>query len=186
MSKLNEGIEMKIPKSILNQQDSALRVRSFFDSAQGVKSSTGMHLVLYTGEFDKMTVISQSSSLDNSVGENMVSIDVSNLNPNYDYTLRYEFFERQYTHVSSSLSQQEDVMESGSALVKCNLPYFTQEFSLVDKKVSQKRVKKYQKSPPYWEDQKSKLSGCFDKISALDGSEVPSYMESEGGFDCSE
>jgi hypothetical protein len=64
-----------------------------------------MRLQLYTGDFDSQEVISMSSSLDNTVGENLVSIDIETLNPNKDYILRYEFFERQFTHVSSSLSE---------------------------------------------------------------------------------
>jgi hypothetical protein len=42
-----------------------------------------------------------------------------------------------------SLSIEEDTVASRDALIQCNLPFFTQELSLVDRKVLKSRVKKY-------------------------------------------
>jgi hypothetical protein len=80
---------------------------------------------------------------------NMVALDVENLPPGYSYTLRYEFQAKERLHSGkSSLSAQEDSTSTESITMKCHLPYFTQELAIVNRKVIQKRVKKYQLVPP--------------------------------------
>ncbi len=81
---------------------------------------------------------------------NMVALDVENLPPGYSYTLRYEFQAKERLHSGkSSLSAHEDSTSTEGITMKCHLPYFTQELAIVNRKVIQKRVKKYQLVPPH-------------------------------------
>ena len=92
---------------------------------------------------DKREVLADVSSLDSDYGEGTVMIDVPKLLSGKDYSLRYEFFQKEIIRRSSSLSMEEDSIASRDALIKCNLPFFTQELSIVDRKVLMRRVRKY-------------------------------------------
>ena len=88
-------------------------------------------------------MIAEVSSLDAKNGEGTSLIDLPKLASGLDYVIRYEFYQKEVVRRASSLSMEEDVIASRDSLVQCNLPFFTQELSLVDRKVIKSRVKKH-------------------------------------------
>lgn len=62
---------------------------------------------------------------------------------------------------------EEDVTASGDAVVNCNLPYFTQELVLIDRKALQARVHKYKQEPDEREFDIAKHEIC--DFSLIDG-----------------
>jgi hypothetical protein len=151
VDKENEGIEMLIPadKFVASSADGfSFRLRAEFNSAEGSRAEVGFRLKLLVGRNenetdDKREVLADVSSLDSDYGEGTVMIDVPKLLSGKDYSLRYEFFQKEIIRRSSSLSMEEDSIASRDALIKCNLPFFTQELSIVDRKVLMRRVRKY-------------------------------------------
>ena len=80
-------------------------------------------------------------------GEGTVAIDVPKLEAGRDYQIRYEFGQKEILRNHESLSMEEDVIDTGDATVSCNLPFFTQEMVLIDRKVLQSRARKYRSNP---------------------------------------
>jgi hypothetical protein len=78
--------------------------------------------------------LAEASSLNADEGESTVAIDVPSIPAGRDYQLRYIFGQKEVLRNSESLSMQEDTIDSGDAIVSCNLPFFTQELVLVDRK----------------------------------------------------
>jgi len=70
-------------------------------------------------------------------------IDIASLASGIDYVLRYEFYMKEIVRRGNSLSSEEDTIASRDNVVRCNLPFFTQELVLVEKKVLKSRVRKY-------------------------------------------
>ena len=79
-------------------------------------------------------------------GEGTALIDVASLPSGFDLVLRYEFYTKEIIRRGNSLSSEEDTIASRDSLVNCNLPFFTQELALVDRKVLKSRVRKYLQS----------------------------------------
>ena len=72
-----------------------------------------------------------------------MSIDVPSLPTGKEYALKYEFYSKEVLRKGDSLSMEEDSVSTNDPLVQCNLPFFTQELSLVDRSILKKRVRKY-------------------------------------------
>lgn len=70
-------------------------------------------------------------------------IDITSLASGTDYVLRYEFYMKEIVRRGNSLSSEEDTIASRDKVVRCNLPFFTQELVFVEKKVLKSRVRKY-------------------------------------------
>lgn len=83
------------------------------------------------------------SSLNTEEGEGTVAIDIPSLPAGRSYQLRYEFGQKEVLRNGDSLSMEEDSVSTGDSIVHCNLPFFTQELVLIDRKVLKNRVKKY-------------------------------------------
>ena len=102
---------------------------------------------------------------------------------NTDLIIRYDFYEKQTLHLTSSLSEQEDTTSE----VRCNLAYFTQELAIVDTRVLKKRIIAHMAEPnPF----KYQLSDCmteFDKLNA-DNVDLQRWSDTkvEEGFSCDE
>ena len=147
IGKVNEGIEMLIPaeKFFTNSDGFAFRLRAEFNSAEGSRTEMGFRVMLQSKNKDSdiRTTISEASTLDLKYGEDTAQIDLPLLPYGTDYVLRYEFYMKEVIRRVDSLSIEEDTVASRDALVQCNLPFFTQELSLVDRKVLKSRVKKY-------------------------------------------
>lgn len=138
----------------------------------------GFKVTLFSQDKDKKrTMIKEASSLDGANGLGTAYIDVAFLPSGFDYVLRYEFYAKEIIRRGSSLSGEEDTIASRDWLVNCNLPFFTQELALVDRKVLRSRVRKFLQA-----DQNSqaldisKLSCEFKSLIATDNV--------EGGLAC--
>ena len=75
---------------------------------------------------------------------------------------------------------EEDVTASGDAVVNCNLPYFTQELVLIDRKALQARVRKYKQEPDEREFDIAKHEIC--DFSLIDGES----QQGEFGLSCNQ
>ena len=95
-----------------------------------------------------------------------------------DYVLRYEFYQKEVVRRGSSLSIEEDTVASRDTLVQCNLPFFTQELSIIDRKVLKSRVRKHQSLDQEPEADISSLNCDFASLLSTDSDGV------EGGLDC--
>jgi len=71
---------------------------------------------------------------------------------------------------------EEDSTSTGDSVVSCNLPFFTQELVLIDRKVLKNRVRKYNQSPVADEHDITKTPIC--DFSIVDGE----TMEGEFGL----
>ena len=91
---------MVIPDQYLHSVGNSghvFRLRSYFASASSTRTEMGMNVYLLkdgsASEADPSNVVAKASSMDSYHGNllNMVALDVENLPPGYNYTLRYEF-----------------------------------------------------------------------------------------------
>jgi len=178
--KVNEGIEMLIPSNQFSTSSEGLafRLRAEFNSAEASRAEMGFKVTLFSQDKDKKrTSVKEASSLDGANGIGTALIDAAFLPSGFDYVLRYEFYAKEIIRRGSSLSSEEDTIASRDWLVNCNLPFFTQELALVDRKVLRSRVRKFLQT-----DQNSnvldisKLSCEFKSLAATDNV--------EGGLAC--
>lgn len=90
-----------------------------------------------------LETVAEMTSLNTEEGEGTVSIDIPDLPAGRDYQLRYEFGQKEVLRKHDSLSMEEDSVATSDSVVNCNLPFFTQELVLVDRKALKTRIKKY-------------------------------------------
>jgi hypothetical protein len=125
-------------------------------------------------------VVAEASSLNSTTGAGTVSIDVPSLPSGKEYALKYEFYQKEVLRKGDSLSMEEDSVSTNDPLVQCNLPFFTQELSLVDRKVLSKRVRKYMQEETSEEQDIRQKPVC--RFEELDYEATNS--NSEGGLSC--
>ena len=181
----NEGVEMSLlPPSTRasGTEGYAFRLRSEFNSAEMSRGEMGFRVALWSySEREDWQVVAEASSLNATEGLGTVSIDVPSLPEGKEYALKYEFYEKEVLRKGNSLSMEEDSVSTNDPLVQCNLPFFTQELTLIDRKVLNKRVRKYMQSDLTNEQDISKQAVCrFQELDYAATSE-----DSEGGLSCS-
>ena len=120
------------------------------------------------------------SSLNTEEGEGTVAIDIPSLPAGRSYQLRYEFGQKEVLRNGDSLSMEEDSVSTGDSIVHCNLPFFTQELVLIDRKVLKNRVRKYNQTPNADELDIAKHAIC--DFSLVNGEEE----HAELGLNCSD
>ena len=149
-SRTNEGVEMSLMAPDVQastREGFTFRLRSEFNSAEQSRSEMGFSVALWSFTDDEdWQVVAAASSLNATSGVGTVSIDIPNLPPGKEYALKYEFYQKEVLRKGDSLSMEEDSVSTNDPLVQCNLPFFTQELSLVDRKVLNKRVRKYEQA----------------------------------------
>ena len=138
----NEGVIMDLVSEFekaATQEGFAFRLRAEFNSAEASRTGMGFKVVLAAKEPTHdggyyLKDIATATSLNTAEGEGTVAIDVPSLPAGSAYQLRYEFGQKEVLKKPESLSMEENVIASGDAVVSCNLPYFTQELILIDRK----------------------------------------------------
>lgn len=75
---------------------------------------------------------------------------------------------------------EEDSISTGDSVVRCNLPFFSQEMVLIDRKVLKNRVRKYNQTPNNEELDINRHAIC--DFSLLDGE----YQHAELGLQCND
>ena len=183
-SRTNEGVEMNLLGPGVQASGSegfAFRLRSEFNSAEQSRSEMGFRVALWSfDEADDWQVVAEATSLNATAGAGTVSIDVPSLPPGKEYALKYEFYQKEVLRKGDSLSMEEDSVSTNDPLVQCNLPFFTQELSLVDRKVLNKRVRKYMTEEMTNETDIQRQPVC--RFEELDYEATNS--DSEGGLSC--
>ena len=148
----NEGLIMDLvydSEEAATPEGFAFRLRAEFNSAEASRAGMGFRVTLGYKVYDKsgytIENVAEMTSLNTEEGEGTVSIDIPSLPAGRSYQLRYEFGQKEILRNTESRSMEEDVIATGDSVVSCNLPFFTQELVLIDRKVLKNRVKAYNK-----------------------------------------
>ena len=111
-----------------------LRLRAEYSSAE--RSRARMNMQITVKDEDK--VIVQKNLADYYSSSLWLELDL----PVADYTVTYQFFEKELVKkAASSKSIEEDDVETGDS--NCKLPYITQELVIMDKLLLKKRVREF-------------------------------------------
>ena len=172
----NEGLVMDLvlpTEKASTTEGFAFRLRAEFNSAEASRSGMGFRVTLGYKKTDKtgytIETLAEMTSLNTEEGEGTVAIDIPSLPAGRAYQLRYEFGQKEVLKNGNSLSMEEDSVSTGDSVVNCNLPFFTQELMLVDRKVLKNRVRKYNKAPV--DDEKDITKHPICDFSLVDGEE---------------
>lgn len=150
----NEGLVMDLINEhelAATPEGFAFRLRAEFNSAEASRAGMGFRVVLGAKVYDHngytVETIMEEISLNTEEGEGTVSMDIPSLPAGRAYQIRYEFGEKEILRKHESLSMEEDVIATADSTIDCNLPFFTQELVLIDRKALQTRVRKYNQHP---------------------------------------
>ena len=150
----NEGVVMDLvadTEHASTTEGFAFRLRAEFNSAEASRAGMGFRVTLGAKNYDHtgytIETIAEMSSLNTEEGEGTVAIDIPSLPAGRAYQLRYEFGQKEVLRNGDSLSMEEDSISTGDSVVHCNLPFFSQELVLIDRKVLKNRVRKYNQTP---------------------------------------
>ena len=84
-------------------------------------------------------ILVDATSVDDNEG--LVKLDYLRLLPNKNYTIKYEFFDKQL------VSNWDTAQENSLSGVQCRLPFIVQELLIQDRRLVKSRIAKYNSSP---------------------------------------
>ena len=138
----NEGVIMDLVSAnekAATAEGFAFRLRAEFNSAEASRTGMGFKVILAAKETTRdggyyLNDIATATSINTAEGEGTVAIDIPSLPAGVAYQVRYEFGQKEVLKKPESLSMEENIVATGDAVINCNLPYFTQELVLIDRK----------------------------------------------------